>query len=143
MYCIIMKFQMFAVAIIITSAFLGCIGNPPSPISSIPKAIIDYADAEFKVYIHGVDDYKYNNIKISINNSLVLNENNTRGEKVNTTSKQFSLNITVIFDKDIYQYNGNITFLNDKKIKVLEKNKEREEEIPYITFLEKIREVKK
>lgn len=137
-----MKFQLMIVIVLSTSAIFGCISNPPSPISSIPKVIIDYADNEFKIYVHSVDDYKYDNIKISINESLFIDENNTRLEKINTTLKKFSLNITIIFDDDIYQYKGNITFVSEERIKIFEKNRETEEKIPYITFLEKTGEVK-
>jgi hypothetical protein len=92
----------------------GCTGGPPSPLSSIPTILIDHIEdtEETKIYVHGIDDTLYGNITIQINNETKL-ENFTYSLQTNTVLNKFFLNVTVWYKMKEYEYNGNLTLVEE------------------------------
>jgi len=102
--------------VIFVCSFAGCIDTPPSPLSSIPRILLDHIveTEETKVYVHGLDDHLYSNITIEINDERIR-ENYTYSLHLSTSMDRFMLNVTVWDDAKVYEYIGNYTILQENE----------------------------
>lgn len=97
----------------------GCLSSPEPPISRIPKVLIDYIDDEgiFSVYVHGTSECRYRNVRISIDNSTIFDENYTYYGAYRTNKTYFNMSIEVTYLKDAeatpdhYFYNATVQYI--------------------------------
>ncbi|UCE75069.1 MAG: hypothetical protein JSV56_05030 [Methanomassiliicoccales archaeon] len=129
--------------IVFLCSFSGCIDTPPSPLSSIPRILIDHIieTEETKVYVHGLDDHMFSNITIEINNATIT-ENYTYSLHLTTKLLEVSLNVSVWDKQKEYEYNGNMTLLSEQDQIMLEVDDERrddpiERSLPYNIIMER------
>jgi hypothetical protein len=94
-------------------SIVGCTTPPKggSPLSSVPKMIMDYdfTAAKTEIWVLGmVEDKKYTNITITITHvaygSSTVAENNTYCVSHNTALHEFMLDIIVVDETIIYRY---------------------------------------
>ncbi|UCF08025.1 MAG: hypothetical protein JSW28_10360 [Thermoplasmata archaeon] len=123
--------------------FAGCTNGPPSPLSSIPMLLIDHIEEnkETKVYVHGLDDYRFSNITIQINN-VTATENFTYALHLTTILDRFILNVSVWDDLKQYEYAANLTILTEDNEITLQIEDERhddtiERSLPYTLIMER------
>ena len=139
------KFIVIGLVIIILCFFgfiSGCLKTPKEggggrDYSSIPELIVDY-DIEsecFKIYVKSaVGDYKYDHIKIKINDTQIQ-ENNTYMLSKSCVDTDFTLETEAkVEDEVVYYYICEVKYVNDEEegifIMVIDKMEEFEEEIP-------------
>lgn len=129
--------------IIFVCSFSGCIDTPPSPLSSIPRILLDHITEteETKVYVHGLDDHLFSNITIEINNATIT-ENYTYSLHLTTKLEEFALNVTVWHELKEYEYRGNLSILHEDDQITLQIEDEKhddpiERSLPYTTIMER------
>ena len=129
--------------IIFMCSFSGCVEPPPSPLSSIPRILLDHIaeTEETKVYVHGLDDHLFSNITIEINDATIT-ENYTYSLHLTTKLEEFTLNISVWDKLKEYEYIGNMTLLSDEDQIMLQIDDERrddpiERSLPYTIIMER------
>jgi hypothetical protein len=96
---------------IILAAWRGGQNPFESPISSIPSLLIDYAYNETEIFVHGLNDFRYTNLSITISNGTNITERSRENSYfIYTTAgfQNFTLNITVMNKKKEYTFNGTI-----------------------------------
>lgn len=128
--------------VLLISVFAGCT-DPSSPISKIPTILIDHIEetGETKVYVHGIDDYRFANITIQINKASTT-ENFTYELHISTYLLKFMLIAYVWDEEKHYEYIANITVLNDDDQLKLEIEDTQHEEpversLPYTIIMER------
>lgn len=107
------------VALLILVGATGCLSSPEPPISRIPKVLIDYIGDEgvFSVYVHGTSECRYRNVRISIDNSTIFDENYTYYGAYRTNKTYFNMSIEVTYLKDAdstpdhYFYNATVRYI--------------------------------
>ena len=129
--------------IIFMCTFSGCVEPPPSPLSSIPRILLDHIEEteETKVYVHGLDDHLFSNITIEINDATIT-ENYTYSLHLTTKLEEFALNVSVWDKLKEYEYIGNMTLLSDEDQIMLHIDDERRDDpigrsMPYTIIMER------
>jgi hypothetical protein len=99
----------------------GCIEGPDSPLSTIPTLLFDHIEdtKETKIFVQGIENTLYGNITIQINNDT-RTEDNTYSLHSSTALTKFALNVTVWFKLKEFEYNGNLTLLEEDEQITLE-----------------------
>jgi len=144
-----------ALVIFISFSIAGC-SNPPSPPGSeIPMVVVDYVDSNKYsninenhsiIYVHGLDEIRYKNISIKINNKTVLSKTHTYSSEVTTNLTKFELNIKVVHYEKSFIYNA--TFEMSEKKDVMYKitypdqntNEVDIDDLPYSEKLDQVEE---
>lgn len=129
--------------VLLLSFFVGCTNGPKSPISTIPKVLIDHIEEteETKVFVHGIEESIFSNITIQINDESIM-ENFTYELHSATSLQKFVLNVSVWDEEKEYEYTGNFTVLSDTDQVKLEIQDFRHEEptevsLPYTIIVER------
>ena len=146
-----------ALVVLISISMAGCTNPPSPPGSEIPMVIIDYVSS-FKydnveknhtiIYVHGLDEIRYENITIKIDNKTVAKRNHTYSLEHTTNLNKFNLTVDVYHNnnnKERY-FNFNATFeISDKKKIMyeitypdLERKEVEKDELPYSEKLDQI-----
>lgn len=114
------SFALLTASVLVAMAFMGCLRPDPnfnSPITTWPKISVDFVDNVTKVYVKGLNDYRYENITMREfhGNLSYMNSSETHTYVMYRSFKQreFILNITV-WDKQtdkvkIFTFEGNFT----------------------------------
>ena len=85
-----------------------------SPISSIPAVLIDYANNETEIFVHGLGDFRYTNLTIRISNEKEKDNESRVQERSKESSlfifhstrwDNFTLNISVVNKNKQYAFN--------------------------------------
>ncbi len=136
------KFVLFS-TVLLVSLFAGCDNPPESPISTIPKILIDHIEEteEIKVFVHGIDDHLFSNISIQID-EVRITENFTYELHASTLQENFELMVSVWDKQKHYEYSSNITVFEDDdeiKMEVLgtDNNEPTEKSFPYTIIMER------
>lgn len=147
-----MKKGMIALVVVLLSLSLaGCFNPPTPPGGDIPKVVLDYdinqdSPNQTIVYVHGVDDVRYNNITLKIDNQTIVHKEHTFCLEHNFSKKQFNLTLDVWLDLEHYNFNASfkvypkqnvvyqITYY-DEEVKNIESN-----DLPYSEALNLIEE---
>ncbi len=135
--------HLIVVVLLISVAFAGCSEPPSSPVSELPKIVIDYEHKlEEKnstiIFIHGMDEIRYTNISIYINESRVLFQNETFSAEHKTNLTHFNLTVNVWLNKEWYNYNATykVSQKEDMIYKITysdgETKKVKPEDLPYV-----------
>ena len=145
-----------ALVVLISISMAGCTNPPSPPGSEIPMVIIDYVSSfnydnvdenHTIIYVHGLDDVKYENITIKINNKTVAKRNHTYSLEHNTNLKKFNLTVDVYHnghDERYFNFNATFDIVNKKKIMYkitysdLEKKEVEKDDLPYSEKLDQI-----
>jgi hypothetical protein len=104
------------IVILITSSITGCIDLTPAPsFIQAPRLLIDYDNetATFEIYIHGIEDCKYDFIEFNAtslldNESIMESKNNTYALIQIVPFASFTLYVTVKADKTLYEHNTTV-----------------------------------
>ena len=110
-----------AVVLLLVMLSLGCLSPPSPPISRIPKVLVDYSEETglFTVYVHGMSDYRYERINMTLDNNTVFDENQTYCAvyQTNLSSFNFSISVTDISKQgaspENYFYNASVALFTD------------------------------
>ena len=118
-----MEFRALGVAavLLLVVLSLGCLSPPTPPMSRIPKVLVDYSEETglFTIYVHGMSDYRYERINMTLDNRTVFDENQTyyAAYRTNLTSFNFSISVTDISKEgstpENYFYNASVTLFTD------------------------------
>ncbi len=117
-----MKKRMIAlVVVLLTLSLAGCTNPPKPPGSDIPKMVLDYQiDQELQnksiIYIHGVDDTRYTNITLKIDNETVVQKEEAFCIEYDLNKKQFNITVDVWEDLDHYNFNASVEVFPNQKI---------------------------
>lgn len=129
--------------VLLLSFFIGCIEGPTSPISTIPRILIDHIEdtGETKIFVCGIEDHLYSNITIEISEESVF-ENFTYELHMSTRRETFLLNVSVWDEQKQYEYSGNIAIVTDNDQIQLEITDDRHKEpieksFPYTIIMER------
>lgn len=82
-----------------------------SPVASIPSVLIDHDHNDTEFFVHGLNDFKYTNMTITVSNGT---SNFTRFKENayfiyhNTSMLNFTFNITVWNRDKEYNFNGSV-----------------------------------
>ncbi len=142
------KIWIIALALIINLSVIssGCTDPPEPPGSEIPKLVIDYlgvseGENQTAIYVHGMDEVRYDNISISINDEVVFNQRERFSIEYRTNLSSFSLEVDIQHEEDYYNYNASIDIIKGKKyvFKITyydgEINKVKWNNLPYVEKL--------
>jgi len=149
------KSLVVALVIFISIGVAGCTNPPSPPGSEIPMVVIDYLNSDRYdnidqnysiIYIHGLDEIRYKNITITINNETVSKRNHTFSAEVSTNLTEFTLDIDVYHYKKHFNYNATFEISEKKKIMYkityydLETKEVERDDLPYTEKLDQIEE---
>ena len=142
------RFLALLAAVLILVGATGCLSSPEPPISRIPKVLTDYIHDEgvFSVYVHGTSECKYRNVRITVDNVTVFDENYTYYGAYRTNKTYFNLSIEVLYQKDAnsepdhYFYNATVQYVSyESSFVVTDYNGENmvsADKGPYIALME-------
>ncbi|MFW6072283.1 MAG: hypothetical protein ACOC6U_02150 [Thermoplasmatota archaeon] len=149
--------KVIIVALIIFISFImaGC-SNPPSPPGSeIPMVVVDYIPSNRYdnidennsiIYVHGLDEVRYQNITIKVNNKTLKTRNHTYSLEVITNLTSFELEVDVYHYDKRFDYRATFNISEKKNIMYqitypnLETKEVNFEDLPYSEKLEQIEE---
>lgn len=97
--------------LLISTALAGCSEPPSPPVSEIPKIVIDNEhnpedNNSTIIFVHGMDEIRYNNISIYINKTRVMFREDTFCTEYKTNLTHFNLTIDICLDEKKYNYNA-------------------------------------
>lgn len=117
-----MKSGYIIVAVILISVTLaGCSEPPSSPVSEMPKVVIDNEGKPQQqnstiIFIHGMDEVRYSNISLHINSEEVLFKNETFCAEYRTNLTEFNLTVDIWFEKTWYNFNATLNMSEKKDV---------------------------
>ncbi|MFO7992083.1 MAG: hypothetical protein R6U61_07320 [Thermoplasmata archaeon] len=102
---------MVIMVIILTLLMAGCSNPPKPPASELPKLTVDYdlnydEDDIIIFYIHGIEETRYSNISLHINEELIAFKNNSFSLEHKMEFQNFSINVDVWLLNKHYNYNA-------------------------------------
>ncbi len=144
-----------ALVILLSISVSGCTNPPSPPGSEIPMVVVDYVSSERYdnvddnhtiIYVHGLDEIRYKNITIKINNKTVQRRNHTYSAEITTNLTEFELVVDVHHYKKHFNYNATFKISEKKKIMYkitysdLETKEVEIDNLPYTEKLDQIEE---
>lgn len=125
-------------AMVVSTAGLGCLDSPPSPASDIPKITVDRLEEEnvTEIYIHGLEEVMYPNITLNLNGETVVERNKTYAVVYRTNLTEFNIYSEIHHD-NIYYFNSTFLVSDEKGVvyEVTDENGDTEkisnDDLPY------------
>ncbi len=106
------------VMIAIAMSTLGCTSPPKPPASDIPIVVIDYngtVENHTILYIHGLVETRYDNIRLIINEKELVH-NNSFSLEYHTNLEYFNLEIKIWLDNNFYYHNASYRLILTENI---------------------------
>lgn len=136
---------MAIIILVLASILTGCADPPAPPATEIPRVVVDFLEREDDTnstifYIHGVEDTRYTNISLYINNTLVSNVRDSYSLEYHADGVEFNVSIRVQKEEQMFYFTGLFILVNeDDLIYNLIQNEEIEEikrhQLPFINRL--------
>jgi len=148
-----MKRVVVVLGVVTLMALTGCVKEDPdfgSPVSRIPKIILDYVNDTTKIYIYAVDDYRYTSVNITVtagNTTQSTEEHYTYTAHLYTHMRNFTLVATAATAKGVYSLRAEVrhlfqedTFMEidvhrEKSIKTVRLT---EDDLPWKSLIERV-----
>jgi len=101
------------VVVLLTLSLAGCSNPPKPPGSDIPKLVLDYDidhDTQNKsiIYVHGVDDVRYTNISLKIDNKTVVYKEEAFCIEYDLYKDRFNITLDVWLELEHYNFNVSV-----------------------------------
>ncbi len=129
----------------------ACLDNPEPPGTDIPRIVIDSVEGENNseetiIYLQRMEPIQYENITLSINETDVVNKENSFGLEYRTSSSRFNLSLDIEMEGE--KYNFNATFIRNPKRKIAyriiyysgEEEEIEREDLPFFEPLDEVEE---
>lgn len=149
------KAIIIALVILLSFGVAGCTNPPSPPGSEIPMVIVDYVPSHKYdnvdenhtiIYVHGLDEIRYKNITLKINNKTIQKRNHTYSAEITTNLTEFKLVIDIYHYKKHFNFNATFKISEKKNIMYkityldLETKEVEKDELPYTEKLDQIEE---
>lgn len=112
---------MVIMVIILTLLMAGCSNPPKPPASELPKLTVDYdgihGEKDLTIfYIHGIEETRYSNISLRLNDELITFKNDTFCLEHKMEFQNFSIAVDVWLLNKHYNYNGTYNISKEEEI---------------------------
>lgn len=139
-----------SITLLLSISIIGCMDSPTQPPAyNIPKLVIDHAEPEGNttiIYIHGLEEVKYDNITLKVDNETVEQKFDSFSLEYETNRTEFSLDAYVSHEENRFNFNATLQFSDqeeniysieyyDEEIEKLKKD-----DLPYVERFNQIQE---
>lgn len=149
-----MKKQVLVISLLMFASTmgLGCLDSPPSPpASKLPKIVVDlYKSPDTGnnsiIYIHGLEEVRYTNITLKLNDETVVQRNETFSVEYHTNLTEFEIYSEIHDDEDGYYFNSAFTVSEKEELayRVVDEEgdseKIKKEDLPYVERFQQMEE---